>query len=151
MKTRRRKSFTAGPGRGEPRLYRALPRLSWRAFAVLAVVFAGSGCSALTGGFAANDPFQTQSERQLTVRVENTGNEEVTVVAVGPGRRTSLGRIQGRSVRQFSVPWNSVQDIRFQIEPLGGRRVTTASVMVGPGEFVQLVVTQPVDRSYIRR
>jgi hypothetical protein len=105
----------------------------------------------LTGGFAANDPFRGQAERQLTVRVENTGTEEVSVLALGPGRRTSLGRIQGRSVRQFSVPWSSVQDVRFQIEPLGGRRVTTAGIVVGPGEFIQLVVTQPVDRSYVRR
>jgi hypothetical protein len=115
------------------------------------VFFVLSGCSLLQGGFTANDPFRSQSERQLVVRVENTGIEDVSIQAVGPGRRVNLGQVQGRSIRQFSVPWASVQDVRFQIEPLGGRRFTTPAVMVGPGEVVQLVVTQPVDRSFVRR
>lgn len=112
------------------------------------VLLALSGCAALG---TANDPFRTQSEQQLIIRVENTGVDDVTIHAMGPGRRVSLGRIQGRSIRQFSIPWSSVQDVRFQIEPLGGRRVTTQAVLVGPGEFIQLVVTQPADRSFIRR
>jgi hypothetical protein len=126
-------------------------QFGWMVLSVAVLLVGLSGCAALTGGFAANDPFRGQAERQLTVRVENTGNEEVAVTALAPGRRTSLGRIQGRSVRQFSVPWSSIQDVRFQIEPLGGRRTTTAGIAVGPGEFVQLVVTQPADRSYVRR
>jgi uncharacterized protein with von Willebrand factor type A (vWA) domain len=115
------------------------------------LLFVLSGCGFLRGGLTANDPFRSQSERQLIVRVENTGIEDVSIQAVGPGRRVNMGRVQGRSIRQFSIPWASVQDVRFQIEPLGGRRYTTQAVMVGPGEFVQLVVTQPVDRSFVRR
>jgi hypothetical protein len=109
------------------------------------------GCAALSGGITSSDPFRSQSERRLSVRIENVYGAEVTVSAIGPGRRHNLGRIQGHSVRQYSIPWFSTQEVRFQIEPETGRRFTTRGVPVGPGEFVSLLITEPVERSIVRR
>ncbi|TVP47565.1 MAG: hypothetical protein EA350_04760 [Gemmatimonadales bacterium] len=122
-----------------------------RAFTVVAVALVVGGCAILGGGITSSDPFRSQAERRLSVRVENVNTDEMTVNALAPGRRHSLGRIPGRSVQQFSIPWASTQDVRFQIEPLRGRRHTTRGVSVGPGESVHLLITQPVERSAVYR
>jgi hypothetical protein len=119
---------------------------------VLAAVFLlVGGCAVLSGGITSSDPFRSQAEQRLSVRVENVNFDDMTVTALSPGRRHSLGRIPGRSTRQYSIPWSSTQEIRFQIEPQTGRRHTTRGVPVGPGEFVSLIITQPVERSVVRR
>jgi hypothetical protein len=122
-----------------------------RALILAAVLLLVGGCAALSGGITSSDPFRSQAEQRLSVRVENIHGDEMTVSAIAPGRRHSLGRIQGRSVQQYSIPWSATQELRFQIEPLTGRRHTTRGVPVAPGEVVSLVITQPVERSLIRR
>lgn len=122
-----------------------------RALVLSAIVLAFGGCAALSGGITANDPFRSQAEQRLSVRIDNIHGDDMSVSALAPGRRHNLGRIQGRSVQQFSIPWSSTQEVRFHIEPLTGRRHTTRGVPVGPGEFVNLVITQPVERSTVRR
>ena len=118
-------------------------------FSALALVL--GGCAALSGGITSSDPFLASAERRLSVRVENIHQDDMSVRVLGAGRRHDLGRIQGRTVQQFSVPWPSHQEVRFQIEPIVGRRHTTHSVSAGPGERVHLVITQPVERSVVRR
>jgi hypothetical protein len=109
------------------------------------------GCGFFFGGITGSDPFQSQSERRLSVRVENLNGDDMAVRALAAGRRVELGRVQALSVRQFSIPWARRQDVRFQIEPIAGRSHTTQSVPVGPGEFVSLLITEPITRSQLRR
>ncbi len=109
------------------------------------------GCGFLFGGITHSDPFQSQAERRLSVRVENLNGEDMAVRALAAGRRVELGRVQGLSVRQFSIPWSRRQDVRFQIEPIAGRSHTTQPLPVGPGELVNLHITEPINRSYLRR
>jgi len=122
-----------------------------RALVLSALALVLGGCAALSGGITASDPFQASAERRLSVRVENIHQDDMSVRVIGAGRRHELGRIQGRTVQQFSVPWPSHQEVRFQIEPIVGRRHTTQSVPAGPGERVYLVITQPLERSVVRR
>jgi hypothetical protein len=110
-----------------------------------------TGCAALSGGITYNDPFQSTSERRLSVRVENTNGFDMSVVALAPGRRYQLGQVQGRTIRQFSIPWSQHQEVRFQIEPVAGRRHTTQALPVGPGEWIWLQITEPINRSVVRR
>lgn len=119
---------------------------AWFAIAIIVPLLL-SGC----GGGASYDPFAGTAERRVTVRIQNLHNSDVNVVALGPGLRHEIGMVSARAVRQASVPWSGYQDLRFQIEPIGGRRVTTSGVAVGPGERVELIVQSPVERSFIRR
>jgi glucose dehydrogenase len=110
-----------------------------------------TGCAFLSGGITYDDPFQSQAERRLTVRVENLHSQDVRIVAMAPGRRFPLGQVEPRTVRQFSVAWSRQEEVRFQIEPLAGSRHTTQSVPAGPGDFLWLQVAEPASRSSIRR
>jgi hypothetical protein len=120
---------------------------------LLATLLAGAtGCALLSGGIASSDPFMSASERRVIVRIDNLNGQDVAVTALGPGRRHNVGWIQSRTGRQYSVPWSGQrQEIRFQLEPRSGRRVTVPGFSVGPGEFVALVITEPLQNSYVRR
>lgn len=110
------------------------------------------GCSFLLSGLEPSDPFATTSEQRVSVRVENLTSEDVSVRALGPGRRMELGQIRARTVQQFSIPWTSFRDIRFQLElTTGGRPHTTQAVPVASGDQVNLFVGLPLSRSQVRR
>lgn len=118
---------------------------------VLVGLLLATGCAALTGGNSAWDPFAQASERRLSILVQNPTNMDVAVEAVAGTERTDLGFVGPRSQRQFSIQWQRVETIRFQIEPLGERRYTTPGLGVGPGERVELIIQAPVSRSFVRR
>jgi hypothetical protein len=110
-----------------------------------------TGCGFLSGGITSSDPFMSHAERRLQVRVDNSNGMDMSVRAISAGRSVEMGRVRARSVQQFSIPWPGPQEVRFQVEPLGGRRHTTNGIPARPGEFVNLVITQPVERSFVRR
>lgn len=120
-----------------------------------ALVLVGSlfatGCAALRGGDRGWDPFAQASERRLSILVQNPTNMDVAVEALAGSQRTALGFVSPRSQRHFRIPWQRIETIRFQLEPLGGRRYTTRGLGVGPGERVELVIQAPVSRSFVRR
>ncbi len=116
----------------------------------LALVVSVSGC----GWVMARgdwDPFASQAERRLSIRVENANRNDVQVRVISGGTRHDLGLVGGRSFRQTSVPWRGTADLRFEINPVAGRRHTTPGTTVSPGDRVELIVTEPVQRSFIRR
>lgn len=108
------------------------------------------GCGLFNQG-SSWDPFRPSSDRQLTVYVNNLHSRDATILLVAPGRRVRLGSVPGRSTEVFFAPWSQVQEVRFQVEPIGSRRHTTRGATVGPGERVELVVQNPVQHSFIRR
>jgi hypothetical protein len=109
-----------------------------------------SACGWLPGG-TDWDPFASPGERRLAIRIENANRNDVEVRVISGGRRHNLGTVSSRTFRQTSIPWSSTQDLRFEINPLTGRRHTTQGVMVSPGDRVELIVADPVQRSVIRR
>ncbi len=115
------------------------------------LVFLTTGCGALSAGITGSDPFAGHAERRLSVRVDNGNTSDMSVRAIVPGRRVELGRVRARTVQQFSIPWSGHQEVRFQVEPMGGRQHTTNGISVGPGDFVNVVITDPVSRSFVRR
>lgn len=118
-------------------------------FTVVSLV-AASGCGFLRGG-SNWDPFASQAERRVAIRVENANRSDVQVRVVAAGTRHDLGTIGGRSFRQTSIPWSSSGDLRFEINPIAGRRFTTRGVHVNPGDRVELIVVEPLQRSFVRR
>jgi hypothetical protein len=121
-----------------------------RLVSVLGLVLLVTGCGALSGR-STWDPFASTQDRQISIRVENPTTADVTVSALSPGRRVQLGTVASRSTQQYRITWSSTQDIRFQIDPVGGRRHTTAPTGVSPGDRVELWVQQPLERSFVRR
>jgi hypothetical protein len=121
-----------------------------RLVSVLGLVLLVTGCGALSGR-SSWDPFASTQDRQISIRVENPTTADVTVFALSPGRRVELGIVGSRSTQQYRIAWSSTQDIRFQIDPLGGRRHTTPPTGVSPGDRVELWVQQPLERSFVRR
>jgi hypothetical protein len=108
------------------------------------------GCAGLLGR-SDWDPFASQAERRLAIRVENANRNDVQVRVVAGGSRHDLGMISARSFRQTSIPLSSTRDLRFEINPIAGRRYTTSGVTVSPCDRVELIVTEPVQRSFVRR
>jgi hypothetical protein len=116
----------------------------------LALVVSLSGCGWVLGR-GDWDPFASQAERRLSIRVENANRNDVQVRVISGGTRHDLGMVGGRSYRQTSVPWRGTGDVRFEINPIAGRRFTTSGMTVSPGDRVELIVAEPVQRSFIRR
>ncbi len=118
---------------------------------ILATVLLLAGCGVVGAGRGDWDPFRGSDERQLRVAVDNLGSFDVTVTVLAPGRRERLGTLNPRTRRTFGVDWTSTQEVRFRLEPLGSRSFTTTPFTAGPGEFVEVIVQEPVTRSFVRR
>lgn len=118
--------------------------------AMLALGLALSGCGMLRGG-SSWDPFASQAERRLAIRVENANQRDVQIRVLAGGTRHDLGTIRSRSFRQTSIPWSSSGDVRFEISAIAGRRFTTQGVRAEPGDRVELIVVDPLQRSFVRR
>jgi hypothetical protein len=121
-----------------------------RFVSVLGLILIVTGCGALAGR-SSWDPFASTQDRQISIRVENPTTMDVSVFALSPGRRMELGTVASRSTQQYRITWSLTQDIRFQIDPIGGRRHTTAPTGVSPGDRLELWVQQPLERSFVRR
>ena len=122
-----------------------------RIIAALALAILAGGCASFGPQSFRGDPFAPAADRSLVVFIENTTMEDIRIEARSPRDRYELGMISSRSARQTSIPWSELQDLRFQLDPLSGRRATTRPASVGPGERVTLVIVQPLEQSFIRR
>ncbi len=118
--------------------------------ALAASVIVGSGCLHAGVGSGA-DPFGGADENRILVRVENLADSDMTVSALGPRQRQSLGVVPGRSSARFEIPWRGRDFLRFQIEPMDGAPHTTDAVSLEPGEQIQLFLQWPASRSTVRR
>jgi len=105
-----------------------------------------SGCSGLLGR-GDWDPFRTADERTLNVTVQNQHLSSVRITVVSPSRRTSVGTVDGGSRSGFSLPWSSMQQLRFELEVPGGARQVTTAIFVAPGDRVELVIRSPLSQS----
>jgi hypothetical protein len=135
----------AEPGRN------AIPRRA-AIVAVGAFFTAGlSACARLLSGGSGWDPFTTSEERRVVLRVQNLHSQDVRVRAFATASQHDLGPVAGRGSRQIRVPWTVPGEVRFEIDPMLGSRFTTPGFWVSPGDQVELVVVDPVQRSFVRR
>lgn len=103
-------------------------------FVLLVAVTAG-GCA----GTYADNPFQggsNDNDVQITIRNQNFNDATIWAEWRG-GSRTRLGSVTGSSTRTFTTPFRG-DVIRFEVDFLGGRRYTTESYPINPGEHLEL-------------
>lgn len=117
---------------------------------VCGLALAVTGCGLLSGG-GTWDPFASQSERQLQIRVQNSTGDDVRIEVLAAGRREALGLVGGRTAREFGVPWSRTENIRFRLDPIAGNRLTVGNVLVSPGDRVDLYLQEPLSRSFVVR
>lgn len=124
--------------------------MKWQATA-LASILACAACA------TAESPFRGGEEDvggggTLALWVENQNVEQVRITVLGPQVAQELGEISGRRSEMFAVPWPRSGELRIRIElVLGGRRFTTPLILALPGDRVDLTVSSPLQRSFIRK
>lgn len=124
-----------------------------RAFGILLVFGLAatlSGCGLLAQR-SSWDPFASRSERELSVRVQNRTTQDVNVNVMAGGRREPLGRVEGRQQERYSVSWQRTETVRFQLEPIAGRRLTISGGVASPGDHLDLYLEEPLSRSFVSR
>lgn len=107
------------------------------------------GCRA--GGRQSVAPLTPRERGTLTIRVENLQFNDVTLHALAAGSRIRLGTVAGKGVGRFTIPWTTLTELRFEIDLLAGPSFTTRYISVNPGEVVEVVVQEPLERTIIRR
>lgn len=81
----------------------------------------------------------------------NLGFNDATLTALSTGTRTRLGVVPGKANQNFTIPWESLQELRVQISVLAGGDYTTPSVTINPGERVELLIQENLRASQLRR
>jgi len=113
---------------------------------VCSVVIASAACAA-GGRPIGGDPFQGSSESrassretELRIQVRNSNFNAATIYAVRPGTRRRLGRVGGASDGDFRMPWETSDQIRFEVDLLASQSCVTRTVFAQPGESLLLVI-----------
>lgn len=117
--------------------------------AVLTLAVLTAGCNTLLRGNW--DPFRGSTEPRIRILVTNETPGSVIVQALSPTRRITLGTIDGNGRNNYSIPWSEIQNLRFDIEILGGRTHVTSGLFARPGDQVEIRVRDPIERSEVRR
>jgi hypothetical protein len=142
-----KKPFPRDEGRSHPVLSRRVALVAMGGFLTAGL----TSCARFLSGGSGWDPFTSAEERRVLLRVQNLHSQEVRVRAWATASRHDLGPVAGRGSRQIRVPWTVPGEVRFEIDPILGSRFTTPGVWVSPGDQVELVVVDPVQRSFVRR
>lgn len=87
----------------------------------------------------------------IQLRVTNLGFNDATLTAITTGTRTRLGVVPGKANQNFTIPWETLQELRVQISVLAGGNHTTSTVTVNPGERVELLIQENLRSSQLRR
>lgn len=87
----------------------------------------------------------------IQLRVTNLGFNDATLTAITTGTRSRLGVVPGKANQNFTIPWESLQELRVQISVLAGGDYTTPTVTVNPGERVELLIQENLRSSQLRR
>ena len=110
-------------------------------------------CSACGAGRTRN-PFDPSSaegtEDRIRVTVQNLNFNDVTVWAMRSSQRIRVGRVTGKTDRNFTIEWNVALPISFQVDVVAGRSCGTGLVQVDPNSRVRVTVPSSVGLSPCR-
>jgi len=88
-----------------------------------------------------DDPFQERAQSgQVRVSINNLAFSDVTVWGVTNGSRRRLGNITGKREADFTLPVSYASELYLEIDLLAGPRCRTETMLVQPGDHVELTV-----------
>jgi len=108
------------------------------------LLVAGSCGGSRTIERGAENPFSNRLEerREVQIQVRNFNFSDATVwVLEREGKRTRLGIITGKTDATFTVPWTFSSPMRVEFDLLASVRCTTESLMVDPGDILELQIS----------
>ena len=89
-------------------------------------------------------PANPSAEAQTTLKVENDGVVDMDVFVRSEGQLMRLGFVPGGHTETFPLPASIVpgaRQLRFEMRPIGGGRSSRSeTIVVSPGEQVQLII-----------
>ncbi len=111
--------------------------------------------SACAGGQSRDDsPFDPspQSSGRITIVADNLQFNEATLYVLSDGgSRQRIGTVGGKNRATMRADWEGNRELRIEIRLLAGERYTTPGINVSPGERLELMIENPVQRSVVRR
>lgn len=120
---------------------------------ILILLTATAGCA---GSGSRSDPFARAGRgpggERLSLEVINRSYSEATIYALGTVGRDRLGLVPSTTTRDYSIDWSGgAQELRAEIDLVGGNRFVTAPITAYPGDRITLVVERQLRNSYLRR
>lgn len=116
---------------------------------LLAGAAAVAGC--MGGAATKANPFEEGTNAtSIRIDVTNRNFNQATLDTLGAVQRP-LGVVGGNARRNFTLPWPADGNLRIRIDLLAGGRYTTNSVSLQRGDTAYLTITNPVQRSLLRR
>lgn len=116
----------------------------YRLLTLTLLLAAGSCAGSRTVERGAANPFSQRLEERGEVRIQvrNFNFSDATVwVLEREGKRTRLGIITGKTDATFTVPWTFSSPMRVEFDLLASVRCTTESIMVDPGDVLELQIS----------
>ncbi|MGH7480947.1 MAG: hypothetical protein ACRELV_02235 [Longimicrobiales bacterium] len=89
-------------------------------------------------------------QQPIVVHVENQNFNDATIYAVIRASRIRLGQVSGNATGSFELPYRPT-DVAFEVDLLAGRTFTTNTVLVTPGDEVQLVIAADLSATRVYR
>lgn len=83
---------------------------------------------------------------QIQIAIVNNNQQDVTVYALAPATRERLGRVGSHTSETFTMRWAHTRELRLELDFLAGPRCFSQSVVVSPGEELELVVQPSLTR-----
>jgi hypothetical protein len=108
---------------------------------LMAMLLSLTACA--SGSSGSGDPFgEDRAERgEIEIKVVNLNFSDATVWAlIGGGGRQRLGVVTGKGEEIFTLPWTFSEPLRSEFDLLAGPRCTTESLVVDPGDLLELQI-----------
>lgn len=119
-------------------------RRSWTRALLLTTVL---GLAACASGGRGGSPFsQDLAERgEIEIKVVNMNFNDATVWAVvSEGMRQRLGNVTGKREEVFTLPWTFSERLRIEFDLVAGPRCYSESLVVNPGDLLELQIASNV-------
>jgi hypothetical protein len=107
---------------------------------LVATMLGLTGCAS---GGSGGEPFgQDLAERgEIEIKVVNMNFSDATVWAlVNEGSRRRLGIVTGKREEIFTLPWTFSERLRIEFDLVAGPRCYTESLVVDPGDLLELQI-----------
>ncbi len=117
------------------------------ALLTIALTLGLSACAGSSPNLNA-DPFEaaTEGPRTISIHVTNLNFQEARLWAVSSAGRQRIGVVGGKADAVYRISWDFSQPLQVEIDLLAGPSCTTESLIVDPGDELQLQIEMDLAR-----